>query len=72
MIRGRKIIVTDAVIAEVFRLLVEGPVWANKILKLQVSIEVFNNEGQDLIFKGKRSSTAIPWRIMGKTSQSHP
>ena len=41
MIRGRQIIVTDAVIAKVFGLSVEWPVWANKRLKLQDAIAVF-------------------------------
>lgn len=34
MIRGRKITVSDAVIAEVSGLPVEGPVWATERLKL--------------------------------------
>ena len=53
MVRGIQITVIDVVIAEVFGLLVEGPVWAGKRLKLHDTIEAFRDEGQELIKKGK-------------------
>lgn len=45
MVRGRQITVSDAMIAEVSGLPVEGPIWANKRLKLQGAIAVFKDEG---------------------------
>ena len=53
LVRGRQIPVTDVVIAEVFGLPTEGPVWASKWLKLHDVIEAFRDEGQELIKKGK-------------------
>jgi len=41
MIRGRKITVTDVVIAEVFRLPAVEPIWTHKKLKLQDAIAAF-------------------------------
>ena len=64
MLRGRQITVSDAVIVEVFGLPAEGPVWTNKWLKLQDAIEIFKEEGKELIIKGKGvrpSSVGEPW-----------
>lgn len=44
---------TDTVIAEVSGLLVVGPIWTHKKLRLEDTITVFRDEGQDLIVKGK-------------------
>jgi len=64
MVRGRKITVLDAVIAEVSGLPAEGPVWAGNRLKFHDAIEAFRDEGQELIKKGKGlrpSSLREPW-----------
>lgn len=45
MVRGRKITVSDVVIVEVYGLSAEGPIWANKRLKLHAAIKAFKDEG---------------------------
>lgn len=64
MVRGRQITVSDAMIAKVFGLSVEGLVWASKWLQLHDTIEAFKDEGQELIKKGKGIrpfSLGEPW-----------
>ena len=44
-VRGKRIAVTDAIIAEVSRLPATGPVWTLKKERLQKVMELFQDEG---------------------------
>ena len=73
MVRGRKIIVSDVVIAEVFGLPAEGPMWTNKRRKFHDVIETFKDEEQELIIKGKGvrpSSLGEPWGELARVVQN--
>jgi len=64
MVRGRRIIVSDAVIAEVSGMLAKGEVWSKKNIMLHDAVEIFRDAGQELTKKGKGiqpSSLGEPW-----------
>lgn len=52
-VRGRNIIVSDAVISEVSILPAEGTRWTDKHVLLQDAIAVFQDEDEQLVHKGK-------------------
>jgi len=52
-VRGKRIAVTDDIIAEVSRLSAAGPVWTLKKERLQKIMKIFQDEGQILTIKGK-------------------
>ena len=63
-VRGRHIAITDEIIAEVSGLLAAGPVWTLKKERLQKIIKIFQDEGQNLKFRGKGvlpASLGEPW-----------
>jgi len=73
-VRGIQITVTDVVIVEVSGLPAEGPVWADKRLKLHDAMENFRDEGQELIKKGKgiqSSSLGDPWGELARIFQNY-
>lgn len=45
MVKGRRIIVTDAVIAKVSGLLAEGTIWSQKHVLMQDAVENFKDDG---------------------------
>ena len=53
IVRGKRIAVTDDIIAEVSGLPTVGPVWTLKKERLQKIMEIFQDEGQRLTVKGK-------------------
>jgi len=53
IVRGKRIAVTDDIIAEVSGLPGVGPVWTLKKERLQKIMEIFQDEGQSLTVKGK-------------------
>lgn len=73
MVGGKRIVVTEEVIAEVTGLPAVGPVWTEKRERLQRIIEVFQDEGQNLTVKGKGVLPATlgePWSKLAKVVQS--
>jgi len=52
-VRGKRIAVTDDIIAEVSGLPATRPVWTLKKERLQKIMEIFQDEGQSLTIKGK-------------------
>jgi len=52
-VRGKHIVVSDDVIAEVSGLPATGPIWTLKKERLKKIIEIFQDEGQNLTVRGK-------------------
>ena len=74
IVRGRRITVTDVVIADVSRLLAIGPIWTHKKLRLQEAITIFLDEGQNLTVKGKGvqpETLGEPWAELARVVQSY-
>jgi len=74
IVRGRWIVVTDEIIAEVSGLPLAGPVWTLKKERLQKIMDIFQDEGQSLIVKGKGVLLATlgePWTELAKIVQSY-
>jgi len=74
IVRGRLIVVSDIVIAEVSGLPAVGPIWTHKKLRLQDAMATFWDEGQNLIVKGKGvhpSSLGQPWIELARVVQSY-
>lgn len=72
--KGRRITVSEAVIAEVFGLLVEGVLWAKKHIMLQDGMEIFRDAGEELTRKGKGiqpSSLGEPWPELASVIQRY-
>lgn len=53
IVRGRQITMIDTIIVEVSRLPAVGPLWTHKKVRLQDAMATFQDEGQNLIVKGK-------------------
>ena len=73
-VRGKRIAVTDDIIAEVSGLPATGPVWTLKKERLQKIMEIFQDEGQSLTIKGKGILPATlgePWTELARTVQSY-
>lgn len=74
MVRGRQIVVTHDIIAEVLRLPTIGLVWTLKKVKLQDAIIIFRGEGQNLTVKGKGvppTTLGEPWVKLARIIQSY-
>lgn len=74
IVRGRRIIVMDTIIAKVSGLPAVGPIWTHKKLRLQDAMATFRDEGQNLIVKGKGvqpSSLGEPWTELARIVQSY-
>ena len=73
-VRGRRIAVTDDVIAEVSGLPTIGPVWTLRKERLQKIMDIFQDEGQSLTVKGKGVLPATlgePWTELARIVQSY-
>ena len=69
-VRGKRIAVTDDIIAEVSGLPATGPVWTLKKERLQKIMEIFQDEGQSLTIKGKGvlpTTLGEPWIELART-----
>ena len=74
MVKGKKITVINAIIAEVSGLPVEGTTWAQKHVSIQDVVETFKDEGEKLVRKGKGiqpSSLEEPWRELASIVQKY-
>jgi len=74
MLRGRKIAVTNTIIAEVSGLPTTGPVWTLTKMRLQDVITIFLDEGQSRTVKGKGVLPATlgqPWVELARIVQSY-
>jgi len=63
-VRGRRITISDVVIAEVSGLPIEGTIWPKKHVMLQDAVDIFRDADEELTKKGKGiqpSSLAEPW-----------
>ena len=68
-IRGKRIEVTDDIIAKVTGLPAIGPVWTIKKERLQKIVEIFQDEGQSLTVREKGVLPATlgePWAKLAK------
>lgn len=73
-IGGRRIMVTNKIIAEVTGLPAAGPVWTLKKERLHGIMELFQDEGQSLTVKGKGvlpTTLGEPWTELAKVVQSY-
>ena len=73
-VRGKRIAVTDDIIAEVSGLPATGPVWTLKKERLQKIMEIFQDKGQSLTIKGKGVLPATlgePWTELTRTVQNY-
>jgi len=64
-VRGRPIIVTEVILAEVTGLLTKGMKWVEKNMTLQEVLELFADPGKELVRKGKvlhPASLSEPWQ----------
>jgi hypothetical protein len=74
IVGGKRIAVTEDIIAEVSGLPAAGPVWTLKKERLQKVMEIFQDEGQSLTVKGKGVLPATlgePWTELAKIVQSY-
>lgn len=74
IVRGKRITITDAIIAEVSGLPVVGPTWTHKKLRIQETMAIFQDEGQHLIVKGKGVQPATlgePWTELARVVWSY-
>lgn len=74
MVKGRRIIVLDVVIAEVSVLPGEGAVWPKNHIMLQDVVEIFRDVGEELTRKGKSiqlSSLGEPWHELASVVQKY-
>jgi len=74
VVGGKQIMVTKEIIAEVTGLPASGPIWTRKKERLQKTIEIFQDEGQNLTVKGKGVLPATlgePWSELAKVVQSY-
>ena len=63
-VRGRQIAVTDEIIAEVSGIPAQGTVWTQKKIRIREAMQIFQDEGQRLIVKGRGvhpASLGEPW-----------
>jgi len=69
VVGGKQIMVTKEIIAEITGLPASGPIWTIKKERLQKIIEIFQDEGQNLMVKGKGVLPATlgePWSELAK------
>ena len=73
-VRGKYRAVTDDIIAEVSALPATGPVWTLKKERLQKIMKIFQDEGQNLIVRGKGvlpTALGEPWAELARSIQSY-
>lgn len=74
MVKGRRIIVSEAVIAEVFGVPAKGIVWPKNHIILQDMVDIFRDAGEELTRKGKGiqpSSLGEPWHELASVFQRY-
>ena len=74
MVRGIQIAVTDEIIVEVSGLPAQGTIWTHKKVRLQEAMNIFQEEGQTLVVKGKGvqlESLGEPWMELAKVVQAY-